>query len=427
MDLYRKNIHYIADSYEIYEGGRCLEAGVCNIDIRGVVKANKITFTLVGAENLPLASVFSFYFTDPEGELLADRISYLATEQGGGNMPTLCHLFIKGYDLDFIRFATLGMNGYKLFEFKGRLLEDAFQDLSAEIKTAEKIIFELKRSNSYNAENLTEWGANLYASNEGVQGAAEIKGIVEAMKLFAEADRLIRKSMEDEGAAYSISLPFVLKFLALCNYKIGNVSRAIRIAKIGIEEVENVLENSVIGGIDPNTLGKNVFEELIAKDGDDEKNDLEDEYDEDAPFNEADLKLDAAEGFVLLMEGDGSKPEEVSDRNIKSILKRIKYAGKLIWPKLNNNDEAITLFNVMDLTKQALCFCWEKLGFGHHTDLMEEGDSLMSFMLFQMDARPRLEALLRLYTLSSPFGDVDKEDYIRRGLISVFKKAMDSL
>ena len=239
MDLYRANIHYIADSYEIYEGGKRLDAGVCNVDIRGIAKQGEIKFVLTGAESFPLASVFLFPFSSPEAELLPDRIAYMKMfVPDGRNEPMVCHLFLKGDDLDYIRFAVMGMNGFKLFEFKGRLIEDDnVEDISMNVKSAETVISELRRTGSLSPQGLLDWGVDLYNANSDVKTPENIKAIIEAFKLFVEAYKLERGRMADEKEefddedndeeenddSFSFALPVILKFIALCNYKLNTI------------------------------------------------------------------------------------------------------------------------------------------------------------------------------------------------------------
>ena len=250
MDLYRASIHYLADSYEIYEGGKRLDAGVCNVDIRGIAKQTEIKFILTGAESFPLASVFNLPFSSPEADLLPDRIQYFKMFAPDGNEPMLCNIFLKGEDIDYIRFAVMGMNGFKLFEFKGRLLEDdKVEDISLKVKSAETIISELRRMGSLTPQGLLDWGVDLYNANSDVETPENIRAIIEAFKLFVEAYKLEMDRManekegfdddEDNGDdSYSFALPVILKFIALCNYKLNNLTQAGKAAERGLEELE---------------------------------------------------------------------------------------------------------------------------------------------------------------------------------------------
>lgn len=439
MDLYRTNIHYLADSYEIYEGGKRLDAGVCNVDIRGIAKETEIKFVLTGAESFPLASVFFFPFSSPEAELLPDRIAYMKTYvPDGKNEPMVCHLFIKGDELDYIRFAVMGVNGFKLFEFKGRLLEDDnVEDISMRVKSAETIISELKRTGSLTTEGLLDWGVDLYNTNSDVETSENIRAIIEAFKLFVEAYKLERYKMADEkmgfdddydeegdGDRFSFALPVILKFIALCNYKLNNLTQAGKVAERGLEELKKAMGNSRIT-FDPNNLGKNTMEEiidLVQKAGEYEPLD---EYDDS--FDETEMDLDYAEGMLLFLENDDNRAEEISAENFRSLLKRINFSGSMLWRSMKGSDSTIKLFQILDTTRNILYFCWEKLGFGHHSDFWKEGDSMVPYMLIELDPRKHVQNLLNFYTQSSPFRPLDEKDIIRKGIVAFCKETLTRL
>lgn len=440
MDLYRANIHYIADSYEIYEGGKRLDAGVCNVDIRGIAKQGEIKFVLTGAESFPLASVFLFPFSSPEAELLPDRIAYMKMfVPDGRNEPMVCHLFLKGDDLDYIRFAVMGMNGFKLFEFKGRLLEDDnVEDISMNVKSAETVISELRRTGSLSPQGLLDWGVDLYNANSDVKTPENIKAIIEAFKLFVEAYKLERGRMADEKEefddedndeeenddSFSFALPVILKFIALCNYKLNNMTQAGKVAERGLEELEKAQDNSFIS-FDPNSLGKNTMEEiidLVQKAGQYEPLD---EYDD--TFDETEMNFDYAEGMLLFLEDDDSRAEEISADNFRSLIKRINFSGDMLWKSLKGSDSTITLFQILDATRDTLYYCWEKLGFGHHSDFWKEGDSMLSYMFIELDPRKYVQNLLNFYMQSSPFRSLDRKDIIRKGIVAFCKETLTRL
>ena len=441
MDLYRANIHYIADSYEIYEGGKRLDAGVCNVDIRGIAKQTEIKFVLTGAESFPLASVFLFPFSTPEAELLPDRIAYMKMfVPDGKNEPMVCHLFLKGDELDFIRFAVMGMNGFKLFEFKGRLLEDDnVEDISLKVKSAKTIISELKRIGSFTPQGLLDWGVDLYNANSDVETPENIRAIIEAFKVFVEAYKLERDRMadekeefydddsdeeENEDDSFSFALPVILKFIALCNYKLNNLTQAGKVAERGLEELEKAQEYSRIT-FDPNNLGKNTLDEiidLVQKEGQYEPLD---EYDDS--FDETEMNLDYAEGMLLFLEDDGSKAEEISADNFRSLIKRINFSGDVLWRSMKGSDSTINLFQILDTTRNTLYYCWEKLGFGHHSDFWRDGDSTMSYMFIELGPKKYVQNLLNFYTQSSPFRSIDRKDIIRRGVVAFCKETLTRL
>ena len=441
MDLYRTSIHYLADSYEIFEGGKRLDAGVCNVDIRGIAKQTEIKFVLTGAESFPLASVFLFPFSTPEAELLPDRIAYMKMfVPDGKNEPMVCHLFLKGDKLDFIRFAVMGMNGFKLFEFKGRLLEDDnVEDISLKVKSAETVISELRRTGSLTPQGLLDWGVDLYNANSDVETPENIRAIIEAFKVFVEAYKLEMDRMADEKEdlyvdeddeeenddnSFSFALPVILKFIALCNYKLNNLTQAGKVAELGLVELEKAMNNSFIS-FDPNNLGKNTMEEII--DLVREAGQYESYDEDDESFDETEMDLDYAEGMILFMEDDDSRAEEISAGNFRSLIKRINFSGDVLWQSMKGSDSTINLFQILDITRNTLYYCWEKLGFGHHSDFWKEGDSMMSYMFIELGPRKYVQNLLNFYTQSSPFRSIDSKDIIRRGIVAFCQETLTRL
>ena len=425
MDFYRKNIRYLADSYEIYEAGQRPDAGVCNVDIRCVVNDEGVRFSLVGAEQFPLPAVFTFPLNEPEAELLPDRITYFLQYPPGGNIPMVSALFIKGYDLDFIRFAVMGNNGFKLYEFKGKVLAVGdVEDMAKKVMTAESVIAELRRTDSLMPSSLFEWGAKWYEDNKDCELPDQIKALIEAFRLFVEADKLEKESMEREGKEHSITLVGILKYLALCNFKLDNLEQAGKIAQLGLIELEKALEESSII-IDPDRLGKRIMEEvvdLVKKEGKYE------EYNEDdEEFDEAEIDLEAAQGYLLLMEKDDSRAREISADNFRTLITRVQAAGRLLQRLDDDTVPSASLFQIEDLTKTILYFCWEKLGFGNHWDFWKEGDSMMPYLAVEMNPRKHLEGIMALYQQTSPFKVVDSKDIIRKGVIAFCRETLSRM
>ena len=330
----------------------------------------------------------------------------------------------------------MGMNGFKLFEFKGRLLEDDnVEDISLKVKSAKTIISELKRIGSFTPQGLLDWGVDLYNANSDVETPENIRAIIEAFKVFVEAYKLERDRMADEKEEFydddsdeeeneDDSFSFILKFIALCNYKLNNLTQAGKVAERGLEELEKAQEYSRIT-FDPNNLGKNTLDEiidLVQKEGQYEPLD---EYDDS--FDETEMNLDYAEGMLLFLEDDGSKAEEISADNFRSLIKRINFSGDVLWRSMKGSDSTINLFQILDTTRNTLYYCWEKLGFGHHSDFWRDGDSTMSYMFIELGPKKYVQNLLNFYTQSSPFRSIDRKDIIRRGVVAFCKETLTRL
>ena len=77
------------------------------------------------------------------------------------------------------------------------------------------------------------------------------------------------------------------------------------------------------------------------------------------------------------------------------------------------------LFQLLDIINNTLYYCWEKLGFGHHSDFWKEGDSMMTYMFIELDPKPRIEQLITTFNTHNPFGIIDRKSIIKRG-VTVF-------
>lgn len=272
MDFYRQNLIYSAGRYEIWEAGKCLDKGMCAVTIKAISSESKIKFIIEGAEHLPLSPIVTFFYQDPNAEILRDRIQYFDINNSG-QTPSICNIFPSddGEDITYIRFAVSGNVGYRIIEFYGQVLSvgEGVVDSSLSVTSSEKIIKQLRQTHSYTSEAIMQWAVDIFNANsdlgnEDTQGAIKkTDAIVEALKLFVEALKCDMKERDYDEQGPSLMYPKYCMFIASCNYKIGNYNQAYHVATKGLESMDEIMENSVIQGFDKDFLGQKELQEIV--------------------------------------------------------------------------------------------------------------------------------------------------------------------
>lgn len=272
MDFYRQNLIYSAGRYEIWEAGKCLDKGMCAVTIKAISSESKIKFIIEGAEHLPLSPIVTFFYQDPNAEILRDRIQYFDINNSG-QTPSICNIFPSddGEDITYIRFAVSGNVGYRIIEFYGQVLSvgEGVVDSSLSVTSSEKIIKQLRQTHSYTSEAIMQWAVDIFNANsdlgnEDTQGAIKkTDAIVEALKLFVEALKCDMKERDYDEQGPSLMYPKYCMFIASCNYKIGNYSQAYHVANKGLESMDEIMEKSVLKGFDKDFLGEKELQEIV--------------------------------------------------------------------------------------------------------------------------------------------------------------------
>lgn len=265
--FYKNNLHFVADRYEEWESGMCISKDRINVDIQAEVSDRTIKFILMGAERLRIVPQFYFYFSN--ADILSDRIQYqnqtTLSKNHNGDIPSICHLFIKNETIDYIRFAILGESGFRLVEFYGSLVELGSRvQLKSSGTSADNIIRELERFNMLGVHNILERACEIYNTHSGVRTKDYALCILEALKLFVKANKLEDDACELEGRK-SMVKPKILMFIALCNYKINNINTAYHTAKKGYYLIDEIIENNTTFiGLSKSMFGGDTLNELIS-------------------------------------------------------------------------------------------------------------------------------------------------------------------
>lgn len=267
--IYKRNFIFIADRYEEWRSCKCISSGPINSKIIAEVNGDSIHFELEKTNNLRILNSFDFSCLDKSQAILQDRVQYVNnTSDFNPILPIVCQLFYNGDNIEYIRFAMT--NPDRLIEFYGTMIELGqpckIRKPNTDIRrviTAEEIIDELKSYGKFTSDALMERGSKLYNDNANMSTIVEIESIVESLKLFVEAYCCIRKECVKNGKKYSVLMPTILMFIALCNYKIGNISTSYYIAKKALDEIDIVENHSLFTGIPRSLYGEDTIKNLI--------------------------------------------------------------------------------------------------------------------------------------------------------------------
>ena len=82
---------------------------------------------------------------------------------------------------------------------------------------------------------------------------------------------------------------------------------------------------------------------------------------------------------------------------------------------------------MLEAFKNVLFFAWEKYKYGWHSDFWEEGDSMIDYMMFEVNAENIISDLIIVLKTKSPFELLEKDGVITNGLLSVFQSLQEDL
>ena len=230
--VYKNNFRFIANRYEEWQAGRCISHGPIRTEILAEVSENSIHFELNEIDELRILQSFDFMCGDAASAILRDRVQYSnATSDFNPIVPIVCHLFYSGDRIEYVRFAMT--NPDRLIEFYGDMIELGQPSTGVRSSssnniavTADDILEELDGYGMLNVDTIMERATRLYNDNANVRTIDEAEKVSESLKLFVEAYNLEREKMEEDDKDYSVWMPKILMFIALTNYKIGNINGA---------------------------------------------------------------------------------------------------------------------------------------------------------------------------------------------------------
>ena len=428
--IYKNNFKFVAVRYEEWQAGRCISRGPIDTVITAEVSGNSIYFELDGVGDLRILQSFDFNCGNADVAILGDRIQYShATSDYNPIVPIVCHVFFRENVIEYVRFAMT--NPDRLIEFYGKMVElgqPSTRKRSTPIRnkpaTADEIIAELEGYGMLNVDALMERAVDMYNDNAQINSLENAEAVAESLKLFVEVCNLEREQMKNKNKEYSMLMPKILMFIALCNYKIGNVNSAYYIAKKALNEIDIVEENSVISGIPREVYGEPTIKELI----DIIEDENWDEIDEDMDvfdIDETEIDLDNLYNLQHKMNREAKAKVNPEAQRILQLVEVVDKVQAQFWEaggRLGNTEKRFQFHSLFNLIKNALYYSWEKLGCGHHGDFWKEGDSMFDYMMFEMGPEERIDAIVQMLDTSSPFAMVERNSAITNGLLSVFRK-----
>ena len=430
--VYKNNFRFIANRYEEWQAGRCISHGPIRTEILAEVSENSIHFELNEIDELRILQSFDFMCSDAASAILRDRVQYSnATSDFNPIVPIVCHLFYSGDRIEYVRFAMT--NPDRLIEFYGDMIELGQPSTGVRTSssnniavTADDIMEELDGYGMLNVDTIMERATRLYNDNANVRTIDEAEKVSESLKLFVEAYNLEREKMEEDDKDYSVWMPKILMFIALSNYKIGNINSAYYIAKKALDEIDNVEENSMISGVPRDMYGESTINELISIIETQHWDDVDEEMDVD-DVDETEIDLDNFYNMKCKAERDARTSGNPEATRISQIVEVVDKVQSQYWEagaKSGNLDMQMQYHNLFNIIKNALYYCWEKLGCGHHSDFWKEGDSMFDYMMFELGPEERINAIINLLEESSPFAPIERNSAITNALLSIFRRVV---
>ena len=312
-------------------------------------------------------------------------------------------------------------NGYAT-----KTINDVFDDDEEveELSMSETILKELRQANSLNIDSIMERAVKIYNANSNIMNFEHGNIIIECLKLFV---KVYEMDEQENGDKTSYMKPKILMFIALCNYKLDNMNRAYCIAHQGLDAIDDAIEGGGLVGIPKSSLGADTLHELIHSI---ENNSLEELYDEDGFYsvNPEDIDLRNYE-YIMAKVRRRQEIEECDDASknarlqivelidaIEGVQQQFTKMGRMhgSTKKTWEINQMLTQFKI------PLCLAWQAYGYGWHTDFCKEGDSLLPFMMFEIDCLKKTEGLIDMLKVQSPFRHIERDSAITNDLIKVY-------
>lgn len=232
------SFEFNALSYEIYENGSCIQKCYCNTRI--IAEYSIFGEMMFCIQNNTTYIDDNFSFNTESDDLLEDRVQYGRLKPiddyiGVSSTPIVCNLFPQN---GILRLAT--PNPLRIVEFAGKYNVDGETDV-------------------INSETLYQNALKIIQENNNASNGDEVWNIAHALQLLIEANKM-------EQAITELKIK-IIKEMASCNYKIGNLSYAYSCAFIAKEKLDEYIKSCHCDSIDEELtrilLGENDCNEII--------------------------------------------------------------------------------------------------------------------------------------------------------------------
>lgn len=429
--IFKNNFRFIANRYEEWQGGYCISQGTINSEIIAETTSNSIHIVLNGSGNLRILKSFDFEFLG--SEVLSDRVQYVhATSDFNPILPIVCHLFYRGDTISYVRFAMT--NPDRIIEFYGSMIElgqssSRRSTLSKPNRnvSAERVMGELQSYGMLNKDALLERAVKIYNEYSDLQSIDDAYAIIESLKLFVKTNEL--EDEVNEGGT-SMLKPKILMFIALCNYKIGNVNQAYCTAKQGLDAIEAALEASIFTGISRNMLGSDTLEEII--------NIIENRHlYEVANANDYwcvdanDINTSHFEQITgINLKGNTENNSPSSREFILPIIQKIDSLRTQLMQSaiLEGNKTALMSAMMLHDVASSVFYAWEYYGYGHISDFWKEDAAIATYNKFKTNI---LKNLIQQHTSFIngffPLKAIDNDGSLQNSMIKIIESLIEKL
>ena len=121
------------------------------------------------------------------------------------------------------------------------------------------------------------------------------------------------------------------------------------------------------------------------------------------------------------------KPSSGDIKSLIDIISHIQEKFSEIGEKTGDTIVAFQNNKMLEAFKNVLFFAWEKYKYGWHSDFWEEGDSMIDYMMFEVNAENIISDLIIVLKTKSPFELLEKDGAITNGLLSVYQSLQEDL
>lgn len=249
--------------------------------------------------------------------------------------------------------------------------------------------FDNSKNNAQTASAYMEKAVALFKANRQMRTPENGKAIIEALKLFVEANKLVDKEIEQEGRVPALK-PKVLMFISWCNWLIGNIIPSYVIAHYGLRAVKQAMDDSMFTGFTPEHYGADNMHAIIADIKKNFKRPLPEDIDElgidENVINTNNYELSHG---VYISPGNRNNPR--SRECLEAVIAKYDaLRGQLMVTSYENGG-----MEVMAIMAKALIplhelaapvfFAWQYWGHGNMYDFWPEDRALGVFERFKQD------------------------------------------
>lgn len=425
--VYKSNFIFVADRYEEWQAQRCINQGPIDTTIIAEVDGDNIHFELDEIQHLRIIKSFDFEISN--NCVLSDRVQYThSTFDLNPIIPMVCHIFYRGDNIEYVRFAMTNPN--RLIEFYGCMKKlgqpstGRRTDPVINNASAQSILQDMSSYGILKANAVFERGANLHneVSSSEVCTIKGGKKIIESLKLLIKALDLDEEESKMKGRGTSGLKPKILEFIASCNYRLGNINNAYCVAKQGLVAVDKAIESSSFVGLPRNMYGADAMENLISLIESSYDKQIEDKDDIWA-VEPSEIRTDIFDRFVK--SSIQSKDELlISPGLIENMIKVIRKLQENLIEYGKKTDNTLRFSfsaNIFGVFLYPLFYFWENMHYGHHSDFFNEGDSMFEYEMFEVNIQGNVKILIDFLEKDSPFNAVEINGKITDTLLTVLR------